>query len=194
MNSPDFLIATATNTLVQLLKEWQQQPFRWGREVEFQAELGARLSQVFTLQGQGLLEGYYGHSFKHFDQLQSFSRVGLEPQLHYFDDERKEQPCYPDIVVWGDRDDGLPASSQRTSPWPILWACELKFWSPDKGGWDLDKLKRLLRDGRIGSACFVNVHFSPRVGEFEIEPKLDPTSPRLQIYEVFTPRAQASSH
>jgi hypothetical protein len=189
MGNSEFFTTTASNTLVQLLKEWQQQPFRWGREVEFQAELGTRLSQVFTLQGQGLIEGYYGHGFKHFHQLQSFGRIGFEPLLHYLDDEQKRRSCHPDIVLWGDRADGRPADEEPNEPWPILWACEIKFWSSDKGGWDLEKLKRLLRDRRIQSACFVDVRFSPTAGAFAIEPKPDPDCRELLIYEVYTPRA-----
>lgn len=188
-----FLVQTAWNTLGELLRQWQREPFLWAREIHIQAELGGRLSQVLSLQGMGTLTGSYGHGLRHFDERQTWSRVGYQPNIPYRYGDKLLR-CHPDVVIWDDVDElGKPPSPDYASghTWPIAWACELKYGSADSGEWDAEKLKLLLADGRIKFGCAVNVHFSPSADGIHIEWERTSPNSRLWICNVRTPLALA---
>jgi hypothetical protein len=66
--------------------------------------------------------------------------------------------CHPDVVIWKDLNtDEKPPENQI---WPILWACELKYCSPDNGAGDVKKLINLILQGRIEFGCSIRVHFA----------------------------------
>jgi len=162
MASYPYMVQTANNVLAAVIKQWQSEPYRWMREHDIQAEIGGRLSQVFMLQGLGSVEGEYGWvapGIKSEEKLQSWSRVSYEPYVPYLY-EGKKTPCYPDIVIWND----LPPNTatpnyKKGEPWPILWACEIKYGSGDDGKWDVEKLTLLLDQKRIEFGCALRINY-----------------------------------
>jgi hypothetical protein len=157
MASYPYMVQTAWYVLDHVFKEWQKQPYRWMRERDLQAEIGGRLNQIFFLQGFGSVEGEYKWAAPGFSTHQIWSRVSYEPYIYYEYEEGKSTYCYPDIVIWKDSDTKeLPPEGQL---WPILWACELKYGSPDDGSDDTKKLVRLIQQQKIDFGCSVRVHF-----------------------------------
>jgi hypothetical protein len=144
------------------MEQWQGKPFLWARERDLQAEIGGRLTQVFSLQGLGTITGPYGHGLKGYVKEQTWSRVAFEPYVPYVYKGKTER-CHPDIVIWDDLNGREAPNYSAGETWPIVWACELKYGSRDNGEWDLEKLRLLIDQKRIRYGCCVNVEFSRAV-------------------------------
>ena len=154
-----YMVQAAYNILAAVFEQWQREPYRWMRERDIQAEIGGRLTQIFTLQGLGSIKGDYGWTASGFNREQIWSRVSYEPYVSY---EYKGEAswCYPDIVIWDDISPNDPSPKyEEGESWPILWACELKYGSGDDGKWDIEKLGLLLDQGKIKFGCVVRIHF-----------------------------------
>lgn len=163
MASYPYLVQTAWWTLRGVLEQWQQEPFRWARERDLQAEIGGRLNQVFSLLGLGTITGPYGHGLPEYPDVQKWARVAFEPYVPYFSNSQKAR-CHPDIVIWDDLNGRKVPNYENGEIWPIAWACELKYGSRDKGGRDLTKLHLLIEQQQIRHGCLVNVEF-PRAAD-----------------------------
>ena len=154
------LVQTAWKTLEAVIGQWQLQPFRWIKERDLQVELGSRLGQALSSQGLGTLTGPYGHGLTHYDDVQSWARVAFEPYIPYEANGVRSR-CHPDIVIWDDLNGRSSPNYSLSEIWPIAWACELKYGSPDEGTWDIEKLRILIDQGRIQYGCSLRVQFSP---------------------------------
>lgn len=161
MAERDFYIETALNTVNAVARKWQDNPFLWARERDIQAEIGGRLSQIFTLQGLGDVKGSYGHNMRDFEDTQTWSRVAFEPYVPYVYGEAGEATrCHPDVVIWDDLNDRKPPNYQDYETWPIAWACEIKYGSRDSGDWDRWKLRLLIEQERIAAGCTIQIHYN----------------------------------
>ena len=154
-----YMVQTASNVLTAIFKEWQQWPYRWIKERDLLAEIGGRLNSIFSQQGLGEIASDYKWVAPGFDSQQTWSRVSFEPYVQYEYEERKSSYLFPDIVIWDDLEPETVIPQGQL--WPILWACELKYGSRDDGSSDVEKLNKLLEQGRIKFGCAVRVHFEP---------------------------------
>ena len=154
MSAYPYLVQTAYNVINAVLAEWQEQPYRWLKERDLQAEISGRLSQIFNLQGKGTLQGKH----RWIESEQTWSRVSCEPYVGYVYYSKRSR-CYPDIVIWKDIDSKKQPTDETSTGWPILWACELKYGSSNKGEWDREKLRLLLEQDKIEYGCSINIHF-----------------------------------
>jgi len=186
MSAYPFLVQTAWNTLGELLRQWQDAPFRWSTEIDIQAELGGRISQVLSLQGLGTVKGSYGHGLPTFSEQQIWNRVGYEPTVHY-EENGNRHFCRPDVVIW---DDPLSDSNEADggSKWPIAWACELKYGSRDSGEWDTDKLRRLLELNRINFGCSINIHYRQSSSGVTVDWRQTGRGTKLWVCDVWAPQ------
>ncbi len=111
------------------------------------------------MQGEGLVGKGLKWARSDAIQDQSWSRVSCEPYVGY---EFNSEPhwCFPDIVIWADdRSRNKGPGGDTSTPWPIAWACELKYGSSNKGEWDVKKLRLLIEQGKIEYGCAINIHF-----------------------------------
>jgi len=157
MASYPFMVQTAYNVLNDVFKQWHNEPYRWNKEVDLQAEIGGRLNQIFMLQGLGTIKGQHKWVASGFDEKQSWSRVSFEPYVTYEYEKDKTSYIFPDIVIWKDLKSGENVPDGQL--WSILWACELKYGSSDPGRDDVDKLKLLIEQNKIDFGCSIRVHF-----------------------------------
>ncbi len=153
-----YMVQTALYVLEDVFKLWHKEPYRWMKERDLQAEIGGRLNQIFSLQGLGTVEGKLKWVASGFKADQSWSRVSYEPYVYYEYEKGKFSYCHPDIVIWDYLETG--ESPPEHQLWPILWACELKYGSPNDGSDDIKKLKKLIQQKKIKFGCAVRVHFT----------------------------------
>ena len=121
------LIGIARSIIEQFLREWQNEPYRWPKELNVQAELTSRLQTVFTLIGKGTLRGYYQWVVEGFEKRQVWSRVDAEHTIHSKSSDGSEYTCRPDIIIWDDIDDPDNPPDAGGGQWPLLFACEIKY-------------------------------------------------------------------
>lgn len=151
-----YRVLSAWYVVEQLARDWQADPYRWDREIDFQAELFSRLSQVYRLVGVGTVKAIYKKETDPLEREPQYSRVACEPWIDYRSKGRKYR-AYPDIVVWDD----IPDPTKPPPIWPVLWACEIKYGSSSKDGAgpDLEKLGYLIRQRRIQYGCWLRLFF-----------------------------------
>jgi len=152
-----YMVQTAFNVLQTIFDEWHVAPYRWMRERDLQAEIGGRLNTIFSMQGLGTVKGNYKWVAPGFEPEQEWNRVSYEPYVGYEYEPGKRTHCHPDIVIWKDREGSEPIPEGQL--WPILWACELKYGSPDDGSGDIKKLTTLIEQEYVQFGCCVKVQF-----------------------------------
>ena len=157
MASYPYMVKTAWNVLETVVAQWHNEPYRWMRERDLQAEIGGRLNQIFSLQGLGTVTGEHKWVTPGFDRRQSWSRVSYEPYIYYEYEPGSSSNCHPDIVIWDDLGEGEVIPDAQL--WPILWACELKYGSPSDGSDDVEKLRKLINQKKIQYGCSVRVKY-----------------------------------
>ncbi|MFN0018579.1 MAG: hypothetical protein ACKVP0_09990 [Pirellulaceae bacterium] len=171
----------------QLLREWQQEPFRWESEIDIQSELYGRLSADFQLVGKSIVS--YSPSGK-------AARIAAEPTVYYEVADLGECRCKPDIVI---RDDVVEKPTDG-GHWPLIWVCELKFdpiYKADGPNPDIPKVRALIQQKKTKYGCCVRLSHRPApVGE-EITWKQDEQNQFHWICEVHvlpTPGTLAETH
>jgi hypothetical protein len=163
-----FLVEVAWEVLAQLIGDWQENPYRWSKEIDVQAELATRLDKVYRLLSRGTARANYKNAIAGFKGKQFWSRVCCEPTVQcQWKGERVL--CSPDVAVFDDiPDPNSPPDANEAGRFPLLWACEIKLdarsdaQSPE--GWsDLAKMTTLLKEDRARYACLVAM-FRRRAG------------------------------
>jgi hypothetical protein len=157
-----FLVEVAWEVLTQFLGDWQENPYRWSKEIDVQAELATRLNKVYRLLGRGMVLANYKNVIAGFEGKQFWSRVccGLTVQCQW---KGKPVLCYPDVAVLDDiPDPNSPPDANEAGRFPLLWACEIKLDAPSDAqspeGWnDLAKMTTLLKQDRARYACLVTM-------------------------------------
>lgn len=153
-----YMVQAAWNVLHAVFDQWYREPYRWTYETDLQAEIGGRLNQVFSLQGLGTVEGDYKWAAPGFDRKQQWSRVSYGTYISCEYEPGKSSHYHPDLVIWDELgQDGEIPDGQL---WPVLWACELKYDSPDDGSSDVEKLCQLIDQKKITYGCSVQVQHS----------------------------------
>ena len=56
MSYPD-IIQIAWNTVTQFVRDWQESPYQWAREIDIQVELASRLKTLYRNTGFGTIDG-----------------------------------------------------------------------------------------------------------------------------------------
>lgn len=155
-----FLVDVAWKVLDRFLLDWQTEPYKWSREVNFQAEIATRLRNVYELMDCNTLIGNYGEVPLGLAKDQRWSRVYCEPKIWYTYKDAQRYFCYPDVVVHDDiPNPHAPPDRQNKTNWPLLWACELKVWADDTKdeNWDTEKMSYLIKNSETQYACWVNI-------------------------------------
>jgi hypothetical protein len=145
------------------VKDWQDNPYRWSKEIDMQAELAARLDTVYRLLGRSTVRANYRNAIAGFEGKQRWSRVCCEPRVPFeWQDERAT--CFPDIAVFDDiNDPNSPPDADGKGAFPLLWVCEIKVDLPSgthrqKEEWgDIPKLRALLQQGVARYACWLTI-------------------------------------
>jgi hypothetical protein len=144
-------VTVAYDVIWQLALEWQREPYHWEAEADIQAELATRLRQIYQWMGIGQVTELDPKARDPIDRECRTSRVSCSPAID-LDRSGKLGYCKPDVVVWGEHDPDAWA-------WPILWACEIKYCTSRKSDADIEKLKRLIKSGRIEAGCAFEVKY-----------------------------------
>jgi hypothetical protein len=162
------VIRIAWVQIERFIKDWQKSPYEFEKERDVQVELVSRIK--FALKKHKI----YWANFKKYimkgdEQGQIYSRVCCESAIRYEDNKTRHNICRPDIVIWDNLekpdspDDDLWKSGRNPH---ILWICEIKYlppWKADdelrKDHWDLDKMKRLLKQKDVEYACWLHINF-----------------------------------
>ena len=154
MASYPHIVKVAWDVVAQFLIEWQRQPTLWQREIDVQTEIAGRLSAAYKLLGlyEVCVTAKNG-------ETEVVPRVCCEPTVYY---KWKGEKCwaYPDITVLGDPDTKSHNYGAKVSGALILWACEIKYDSRDSSGWDVAKLRSLIKQEQIGFGLWLQVHSS----------------------------------
>jgi len=185
------MVQTASNVLTEVFKQWHKEPYRWMKERDIQAEFGGRLTQIFELQGLGIITGDHKWVAPGFSKRQSWSRVSYEPYVYYEYEPGESSYCYPDIVIWDDLKPGEIIPEHQL--WPILWACELKYGSSNEGAWDVEKLHLLIDQQKIKFGCAIRMHYSEADCGDEIIWKDTPNNRYLWSCDVNVPELSKPS-
>lgn len=153
MNYP-YLIQSAWRVVGKLVLDWQNQPYRWEYERDIQVELSSRLSQLYTLINEDLIEVHYDNVLEGYENKQFRSRVGCEYLVRFRYKDGKNYGCHPDVVIF-DKPNNKKVLTSTTLP--ILWACEIKYSYSKPDSWDVDKLEYLINQSQINYGCWLTL-------------------------------------
>ncbi len=193
MASYPYMVQAAHNVIRAVIGEWHRQPFLWSRERDIQAEIGSRLSTIFSLQGLGTVSGDYGPIPTGWKPNQTWSRVAYEPYVRLVVDGRKSY-CHPDIVIWHDSEStSRKPDYENGVGWPILWACEIKYGSGDDGTYDERKLGLMVDQGTVDYACAVRVHFVQSPTAQSVNWNTNGRGHRFWTCDIYAPKSEADS-
>ena len=157
----DSLAQIGWDVVGQFMLDWQRSPYLWDREIDIQVELVSRLKTVMSLTGYGEVIGRYPGAIEKSEQEIRYSRVRSCPTLR-FEIEGTNRTVKPDVVIWGDLDrlEDAELDESGVKPWPIIWACEIKYMGSSAS--DVDKLKQLIEIGRIKYGCVLDIRWEDR--------------------------------
>lgn len=163
------VVKSAWVQIERFIKDWQKSPYEWEKERDVQVELISRIKAALK---KRKMDTYWAkfrrYVMKGDEQGQIYSRVCCEPRLYYKDKKKTRNVCRPDIVIWDNlKKPDSPADFYKSGRNPhMLWICEIKYrppWKSDdearKNSWDLDKMKRLLKQEDVGYACWLHINF-----------------------------------
>lgn len=150
------IVDIAWDVINKLIKDWQNTPYLWGKELDIQIELASRLQMILRDLGKGEVQANYSSAIKGYEN-QLWNRVNCEPGIKYTYSDGKAYTCHPDLIIWDDMlDKNAPPADW--SDWPILFALELKYFAkPSHDNWDIKKLKYLIDQGKIKYGCWLNI-------------------------------------
>jgi len=149
--STELIVELARLVTVNLIEEWQQDPFQWDTEMDFHAELVGRLSTCYRTIGESAVTSPSGPR----------ARVTAASSA-YYPSEPKRKWCYPDIAV---RDDS--SKDVEIADWPLLWVCEIKHSPYVETDADTEKLRLLLKLERVRAACCIKLWREPAIDPFD---------------------------
>lgn len=155
-----YLVQIAWDVVSNFIRDWQKQPYRWGIEIEIQAEIYSRLSNAYNLIGKGTIKGNYKWALKSFEHNQIWNRITCEAKISYKYKDNKRYLCFPDLILWDEiKDPSSPPVENEN--WPMLWLCEIKANSSNKidgssKDWDIEKLEYLLNQNYVRHALWLN--------------------------------------
>lgn len=160
MGAYPYLVNIAWDVISKFIEDWQNEPYRWAKEIEMQVEITSRLSSVYKTIGRDTLVINYKDCISGFKENQMWNRVSNEPPLTYVYSDRKAYKCYPDIVIWDDinKPDAPPDEDENVN-FPMLLVCEIKVdWALQEhnNNWDNEKMNYLLNQGDTKYACWLN--------------------------------------
>ena len=150
------IVDIAWDVINKLIKDCQNTPYLWGKELDIQIELASRLQMILRDLGKGEVQANYSSAIKGYEN-QLWNRVNCEPGIKYTYSDGKAYTCHPDLIIWDDMlDKNAPPADW--SDWPILFALELKYFAkPSHDNWDIKKLKYLIDQGKIKYGCWLNI-------------------------------------
>lgn len=181
----------------KFIKDWQQSPYCWNTEVDIQAEIVHRLSNVFGTHKILEQKAFYKVMNGESKEWVVYRRVSCEwPTYYYCSKKNKKVRRKPDIVVYDDlKDPENPPSNKDGVNDPMFWVCEIKYktdWGGDQHKsnreYDIKKLKGLLRqcgNSKIEGtkyACFLDFDRT-RKGVLSVSSK----HKNLKIYKIMLP-------
>jgi hypothetical protein len=143
-------VQLAWKAVETFVTDWGRNPCYWEQEVDVQAELRSRLTSAFSVLGLNEVIA---------DEIDSqarkttfrYSRVACEPSIQYVFSDGKTYRAMPDVVIWDDLED----PKVHPEPWPILWACEIKYVGAGSSEWDVEKLGYLVDQNLIRFGCWL---------------------------------------
>jgi len=164
------VVITAWRQVEEFIRDWQKSPYELEKERDVQVELVSRIKAALK---KHKMDTYWANFRKYImkgdERGQVYSRVCCEPRLYYKDKKNTRNVCRPDIVIWDNlRNPTSPAKDLHKlgKNYHMLWICEIKYrppWKSDdeerKSSWDLDKMKRLLKQRDIEYACWLHINF-----------------------------------
>lgn len=156
MSTYPYMVDIAWDVVKGVLAEWQREPYRWEKEIDVQVEVASRLLAALRAMGRDTLLANYPNAIAGFEGNQIWSRICCEPALQYAWTDGTSWCCRPDVVMWDEADPNDPPDAKGGN-WPVLWACEIKYMHPRDSGWDLDKLRILVRQGKVRYGCWLNM-------------------------------------
>jgi hypothetical protein len=157
MSRDPYLVEIAWDTVNRLLADWQREPYRWSKEIDFQVELASRLGTVLDVLGRGTIVANYPDPIPGFEKRQIWSRVCCEAKVKYVYEDGASYDCLPDVVVWDDIPDADHPPDDGDGAYPILWLCEIKLDAAKPGNWDVEKLTYLVTQDRARFGCWLNL-------------------------------------
>jgi len=186
MGRGPFLVEVAWRVVCQFLREWQEEPYRWEREVCVQTEIVKRIETVLRALGCDTLRANYKNAISGFEGKQVWSRVTCEPTLPYTWTDEKDYQCRPDIVIWDWINDPDAPPDLYGGVFPILWCCEIKYSTFDCS-LDVEKLRSLVRRGAIKYGCWIRMRLERASEGDGIQWKRDEEESRVWIGDVRLP-------
>lgn len=179
------LVQKAHSVIDKFVRDWQKEPFRWSKEIDFQVEIASRLSAAYkSIKEDTVLINYPDEKLEGFKRNQKWNRVCCEPQIRYKTNGRKVF-CYPDIIVWDDIKD--PNSPPHYTEHPILWVCEIKINWKEEDKKDMSELRHLIKKGYAKYACWLNL-IRERATKGRAINKRSEKNKRLLIWEAKIPK------
>jgi hypothetical protein len=124
------LAPVCTEVLEEFVKSWQRTPHRWWYESDVAAELAHRLAVRLEAAKLALIK---------YDDCpcEKGNRVRIDYPL---DDGM--HPRRADVAVLSDLE-----------TWPLEWICEIKAGETEGATADIEKVARLLKQGRVEDGC-----------------------------------------
>ena len=190
----EYLIKIARDVVTKFIVDWQNEPYRWSREIDIQMEIASRIDIAYQMIGMNLIRANYKTVVSGYEKKQVWNRVCCEPATIYPDEccSDKKKDCRPDIVVWDELDDpDNPPDALTNKNFPMLWACEIKLNDKSKENleWDKDKMECLLAKADAESACCLNFYREKtEEGEVDIQKESKVNDKRLLIYDIKLPK------
>ena len=112
-----YLVQIAWDTINQFIFDWQKQPYKWGTEINIQAEIYSRLSNAYNLIGKGTVTRNYKGAARGFERNQIWNRVSCEEKVNYKYKDGKKYHCFPDLIIWDEVDNPDCPPDEN---WPML--------------------------------------------------------------------------
>ena len=159
-----FLVTLADGILATLIREWQREPYRWSKELDFHVSLVSRIDTALRLLGRDTVLGNYGGAPAGFETTttQRWARVAATPTVMLRGaDKSPPTNVMPDVVVWDDiKDPNNPPDARAREVrrnWPMIWACELKLNDRKQTQRDAQKLSAFIQENELGYGSCVEL-------------------------------------
>lgn len=189
------VVRTAWRQVERFIKDWQKSPYELEKERDVQVELVSRIKAALK-KHKTYWANFRKYIMKGDERGQIYSRVCCEPRVYYEDKKNTRNVCRPDIVIWDNlRNPVSPAEDLHKSGknYHMLWICEIKYrppWKTDdetrKNSWDLDKMRRLLKQEDVEYACWLHINFKRSVSGDGCK-KITLENGRLRRYDIKLP-------